>query len=85
MARSHHRKKHKAHVRQFKHSHDVTTSAKSTTRAKLYLVLTIVGALAGLAISYFANVGVIWLVLATLVGGAAGYVIGKKMDSDLEK
>ena len=85
MARSHHRKKHKAHVKQFRQSHDTNVSTKTTTRAKSYLVLTIGGALAGLAISYFANAGAVWLILATLVGGLIGYVIGKKMDSDLGK
>jgi ABC-type dipeptide/oligopeptide/nickel transport system permease subunit len=83
MARSHHRKKHKTHLRQFKQSQEVTTGANS--RGKSVMVLTVGGALAGLAVSYFASGGIIWLIIGALVGGTVGYVIGRKMDSDLNR
>ena len=81
MARSHHRKKHKTHLRQFRQSQELTTGANS--KRKSVMVLTVGGALAGLAVSYFASGGILWLFIGALIGGVAGYVIGRKMDSDL--
>lgn len=81
MARSHHRKKHKAHLKQFKHSHDTTVSPNA--KGKSMPIFVIGSALAGFAISYFASNGSpIWMALATLAGGAAGYFIGGKMDKE---
>ena len=81
MARSHHRKKHKSHVQQFRHSHDTNvTSVKS--RAGAISVFTISGALLGLAIGYFVTEGtMLWLVVGLLAGGALGYIIGSRIDA----
>lgn len=78
MARSHHRKKHGAHLRQFKHSHDVTVS-KSKTKASS--VFAFFGLVIGMAISYFAASGnIIWIALGAFIGGIAGYFIGRGID-----
>lgn len=82
MAQSHHRKKHKEHLRQFKTSHD-TNKASSSTRIKTTGIFTIVGAATGFAISYFATgINIIWSPLSVIAGGIAGYYIGQKIDSD---
>lgn len=81
MARSHHRKKHKTHLRQFRHSHD-TSVANSKNNARALSVFTITGALAGLAIGYFATQGsMLWVIVGLLAGGAAGYFIGRRIDN----
>ncbi len=80
MARSHHRKKHREHVRQFKHSHD-TSESPATAKGKATNIIMIVGALAGFAIGYFASEGVIlWMTVGLLVGAAGGYWVGKRVD-----
>lgn len=79
MARSHHRKKHKAHLKQFKQSQD--TSASGNAKGKAAWILAIGGAIVGFAVSYFASGGaLLWLAVVTLAAGVAGYYIGKKMD-----
>jgi hypothetical protein len=81
MARSHHRKKHKSHVKQFKQSHDTTVSANS--KGKASWIIAIAGALVGFAITFFASGGsIIWMIAFTVLGGVVGYYIGKKMDED---
>ncbi len=83
MARSHHRKKHKNSLRQFRHSHDSSTSAGPRGRTRAATLFTIVGALTGFAICYFASQGaLLWLGLGLVAGGAAGYLIGKKIDRE---
>ena len=82
MARSHHRKNHKEHLKQFKHSHDTATSA-SKARTKASSVFTIAGALVGFAVSYFATQGsIIWVAVGLLTGAGIGYMIGKKVDAE---
>lgn len=84
MARSHHRKKHKAHLKQFRQSHD--TSVSQNAKGKAAWILAIGGALVGFAVSYFATGGaLLWLAIATIGAGTAGYYIGKKMDDDNSK
>ena len=80
MARSHHRKKHKQHLQQFKHSSETnTTVSKSKTSATW--VFGIAGAILGFAVSYFATGGdIIWMAAGLLVGSVGGYLIGKKID-----
>ncbi len=84
MARPHHRKKHRTHVRQFRKSHDTkVNSPKNSTKA--ISVFTIAGALTGFAIGYFATQGtMLWVILGLLAGGAAGYLIGKRIDKEDE-
>ena len=81
MARSHHRKKHKEHLRQFRHSHE-TNTATSSSKTKASSIFAIAGALVGFAVSYFATQGtLVWVAAATIAGTVAGYFIGKKVDS----
>ena len=80
MARSHHRKKHKEHLRQFKHKGDTVSS---TPKSKASGIFTIAGAIIGLAVSYFGSQGsILWIVIGVVVGGTAGYFVGRKIDSD---
>lgn len=85
MARSHHRKKHRSHLRQYRHSHDTSVSA-AKAKGRAVSVFTISGALAGLAIGYFATQGtMLWVVVGLLAGGAIGYFIGRKIDSSYKR
>ena len=80
MARSHHRKKHKEHLRQFKHSQETTASA--TGKNKTTGIFTLIGAATGFAVGYFATQGaILWICIGTLAGGAAGFYIGRKIDN----
>ena len=79
MARSHHRKKHREHVKQFRQSHDTATSAGSNGKATT--IVMIVGAFTGLAVAYFASGGVLlWMTVGLIIGAAGGYFAGKKID-----
>lgn len=80
MARSHHRKKHKEHLRQFKHAHE--KPAPATVKGKAVWVFTIGGAIVGLMITYFAaNGSIAWTLAGLLAGAIGGFLVGKKMDS----
>lgn len=81
MARSHHRKKHKEHLRQFKHSQENTASA--TGKGKTVLIFTLIGAATGFAVSYFATQGaIVWISIGIVIGSLTGFYIGRKIDSD---
>jgi outer membrane lipoprotein SlyB len=83
MARSHHRKKHKQHLQQFKHSRDINTSK---AKGKAAGVFTFGGAVVGLATGFFASNGqILWIIVGTIAGGLTGYLIGRKMDRDSVK
>ncbi len=78
MARSHHRKKHKTHLRQFKNSQDTTDT---TARSKASSIFGILGAITGGAVCYFASQGSwIWIAVGLVGGAVLGYYIGKKLD-----
>ena len=78
MARSHHRKKHKEQLRQFKHKEE---EAYPKAKSKAANVFALVGAIIGLAVSYFASEGSItWIFIGLIAGGVAGYLIGRKID-----
>jgi uncharacterized protein YcfJ len=78
MARSHHRKKHKEHVRQFKHSHDTVTSK---TKGKASYTFLIIGAIVGLLIGFLASNGApVWTAIGLVAGGLAGYFMGTRTD-----
>lgn len=80
MARSHHRKKHKQHLRLFRQKHETATEA---ARGKASVVFSIGGAFVGLAIAYFASGGAyFWMGLGLIAGAVAGYYLGKKVDVD---
>jgi hypothetical protein len=79
MARSHHRKKHREHVRQFRNTQEITRSAK--TKGHASGVFAFAGAVAGLLIGYFAGSGsLIWAVAGLIIAGIAGYLIGLRID-----
>ena len=79
MAKPHHRKKHKQHVQQFKHRGDfVATKAKG----KASYTFLVVGLIVGSLIGYFAGSGaLIWVGIGFAIGGAAGYLVGHRVDS----
>ena len=81
MARSHHRKKHKSHLRNFKQTNDATISEAGRNKSSAKWVFAMGGAVAGFVASYFAADGsILWMTIATLAGAAIGYFIGKKAD-----
>jgi uncharacterized membrane protein YfcA len=78
MARSHHRKKHKAHVQQFKHRGDFTAPK---TKGKASLTFLVIGAVVGFLICFFISEGIIgWGGIGLVAGGMAGYFIGRRTD-----
>jgi hypothetical protein len=79
MARSHHRKKHKQHVQQFKHKGDF---AVSKTKGKASYLFLIIGIIVGVLIGYFASNGDVgWMGVGLAIGGAIGYFIGYRIDA----
>ncbi len=81
MARSHHRKKHKQHLQQFKHSQDIAADTRKSKSSATW-VFGIAGAILGFAVSYFASGALIWVAAGLIAGCMAGYLIGRKIDSD---
>lgn len=80
MARPHHRKKHKEHVQQFKHSQDTTVEKIKSKGTKVFAV---VGAVIGFAVAFFASSGsLIWMAAGLIVGGIGGYYFGLKIDNE---
>jgi uncharacterized membrane protein YfcA len=79
MARSHHRKKHKEQLRQFKHKEE---TIYRTAKSKASNIFAIVGAITGLGVSYFATEGaILWIAIGVIAGGITGYFIGRKVDN----
>jgi VIT1/CCC1 family predicted Fe2+/Mn2+ transporter len=79
MARSHHRKKHKEHLRNFKQSHEGAASVKA--KGKASGVFTFGGVAVGLLLGYLASNGLlVWAIVGLVAGGAAGYLIGRSID-----
>lgn len=84
MARAHHRKKHKEQLRQFKQREENIGSPATRTRASW--VFAIIGAITGLAITYFGTNGqTLWLAVGIAGGSLAGYFAGRSMDRDRSK
>ena len=80
MARSHHRKKHKEHLRQFKNKGETISS---TPKSKASGIFTVGGAIIGLAVTYFGTQGsLLWMLIGAIAGGVGGYLIGRKVDSE---
>jgi uncharacterized membrane protein YfcA len=80
MARSHHRKKHKTQLRQYKHDLDDKLGA-SSAKTNAVVIFTIIGAIIGSAVAYFAsNQSVVWIIAGLIPGIIAGYYIGKRID-----
>jgi hypothetical protein len=79
MARSHHRKKHKQHVQQFKHKGDF---AATKARGKASYTFLIIGVIVGFLIGYFASNGLVgWMGIGSIAGGVLGYFIGGRIDA----
>jgi uncharacterized membrane protein YfcA len=80
MANPHHRKKHKEHLRHFQ-NRTAAGSGESKEKAKASSVFAVGGAIAGLAVLYFATQGdFIWAAGGAIVGGLVGYLVGKNVD-----
>jgi Flp pilus assembly protein TadB len=79
MARSHHRKKHKEHLKHF-HNRQEAGSGISK-KGKSTWVIAVLGAIAGFLILYFAaGNSVPGLIGGLVAGGAIGYFIGQRLD-----
>jgi hypothetical protein len=79
MARSHHRKKHREHLRNFKQSHEGTASVKA--KGKASGVFTFGGVAVGLLLGYLASNGsLVWAAAGLVIGGTAGYLLGRRID-----
>lgn len=81
MARSHHRKKHKEHLRQFKHTQE--NGENPSAKSKASNIIMIAGALVGFAIGYFGSEGMpLWMAIGLIGGAIAGHFIGRKIDEE---
>lgn len=81
MARSHHRKKHKEHLRQYQHNQEGNLS--NLKKGKATGTFTAIGIIVGAAIGYFATDGVIlWVALVAVAGGLAGFLTGHYIDKE---
>ena len=85
MARPHHRKGHKEHLKQFQ-NRTAGSTGESKAKAKASSVFAVGGAVAGMAILYFATQGdFVWALGGAAVGLAVGYLIGKNVDRAAKK
>jgi len=85
MARPHHRKGHKDHLKQFQ-NRTAGSTGESKARSKASSVFAVGGAIAGLAILYFATQGdFVWALGGAVVGAVVGYLIGKSVDRSPKK
>ena len=85
MANPHHRKKHKAHLRQFQ-QRTAAQTGESKEKANASTVFAVTGAVVGIAVLYFATQGdFVWAIGGGLVGGLIGYLIGKSFDKAPKK
>jgi uncharacterized membrane protein YfcA len=85
MARPHHRKKHREHLRQFQQRTGSNTG-ESKEKANASSIFAITGAVVGIAVLYFATQGnFIWAIGGGIAGGAVGYLIGRGIDKPLKK
>ena len=85
MARPHHRKGHKEHLKQFQ-NRTAGNTGESKSKSKPSSVFGVGGAVAGMAILYFATQGdLIWALGGAVIGGAIGYFAGKSWDKNPKK
>ena len=85
MARPHHRKGHKEHLKQFQ-NRVAGNTGESKIKSKASSVFAVGGAVVGMAIFYFATQGdFIWALGGGIVGAALGYLIGKNIDRAAKK
>lgn len=80
MARPHHRKGHKEHLKQFQ-NRAAGNTGESKAKAKASSVFAVGGAIVGLAILYFATQGdFVWALGGAVVGAALGYLTDKNIE-----
>jgi hypothetical protein len=85
MARPHHRKGHKEHLKQFQ-NRAAGSTGESKVKSKASSVFAVGGAIVGLAILYFATQGdLVWALGGAVVGAGLGYLIGKNIDRAAKK
>ena len=80
MARSHHRKKHKNHLRQYQQTHEGGMSRARRTKATGPLV--VIGLVLGLALGYFGAGTPLWSIGAGIAGALVGYLTGQYFDKN---
>lgn len=81
MARSHHRKAHKTNLRKYQHTQEGID--KVSRKSKVTGTFTVIGAIVGAAVGYFATDGVpLWIGIVAVAGAAAGWGIGRLMDKE---
>jgi hypothetical protein len=85
MARPHHRKGHKEHLKQFQ-NRTAGSTGESKAKAKASSVFAVGGAVVGFAIFYFATQGdFVWAFGGAVAGLAIGFLIGKNIDRAAKK
>ncbi|MEI2737505.1 MAG: SoxR reducing system RseC family protein [Chitinophagaceae bacterium] len=81
MARSHHRKKHREHLRQYQHHQEGTSTNPKKT--KVSGTFAILGVILGVAVGYFATDGnTMWIAFGAIAGGLLGYLSGRYFDRE---
>ncbi len=83
MPQSHHRKKHKEHLKQYQQTHEGGMSKGRRNKAAGPLI--VIGAALGLALGYFASGTTLWITGGAIAGAIVGYLIGHYMDKNLGK
>ena len=80
MPQSHHRREHKSHIRNYHKEHQSGKSGSKTSKSSGSSVLfLIIGAIAGLGLSFFASEGSpYWVLIGTNAGALVGYFVEKK-------
>jgi len=85
MARPHHRKGHKEHLKQFQ-NRAAGNTGESKAKAKASSVFAVGGAIVGLAVLYLATQGdFVWAFGGGVAGAAIGYLLGKNIDRAAKK
>ena len=84
MANPHHRKKHKAHLKQFQ-NRIASQTGESKVKATGSSVAAVGGAIAGFAILFFATQNFIWAIGGAVIGAGIGYLMGKNIDRAAKK
>ena len=79
MPTSHHRKKHKEHLRHFQHTHEPVTTKAAT--GGIAGTIAIIGLILGIAVGYFATDGILlWTAFGAVIGGLLGFLGGRYFD-----
>ena len=81
MARSHHRKAHKSHLKQYQQTHE--GGMAKARRAKATGPLVVIGVILGLALGYFGAGTTLWIAGSAIIGGILGFMVGKYLDKNM--